>query len=362
MHDVEETDEHVRLSRLWRSVAPTDDEIRAARRRLHLKTAVIVPVLAASYWTAVVSDVGPLGRLAGAAVLVGVLIAVATNIMHDANHGAFSRRPWVNRMASYTGDVLGSSSWLWRFKHNTLHHGSTNIEGVDSDIAQAPFARLSPHQQWRPWHRHQHLYLWPLYGFMTLKNLLLGDLTNLAKRRIGPQPLRSTPTLAAVVGVLSGKIAHIAWAIGVPLLFNPWWTVLVFYLTMSWLVGFFLAVTFQLAHCVEGVSFEEETTPHRGRDFISHQLRTTTNVDSTLPVLGAAFRWIVGGLDHQIEHHLAPRLPHTVYRKVSTRFRTGCLELGVDHRRHPGVWSAVRSHARWLRTMGRPDAEWTTAA
>ena len=33
----------------------------------------------------------------------------------------------------------------------------------------------------------------------------------------------------------------------IPLLFNPWWAVLAFSLACSWLVGFLLAVTFQLA-------------------------------------------------------------------------------------------------------------------
>ena len=88
----------------------------------------------------------------------------------------------------------------------------------------------------------------------------------------------------------------------------------------SWLVGFVLAVTFQLAHCVDIAEFDDELAPRRGRDFFAHQLRTTVDIASPVPVLGHAFRWLVGGLDHQIEHHLAPRLPHTVYPIVAARF------------------------------------------
>jgi linoleoyl-CoA desaturase len=72
-----------------------------------------------------------------------------------------------------------------------------------------------------------------------------------------------------------------------------------------------------------------------------------------MPVLGHAFRWMAGGLDHQIEHHMAPRLPHTVYPMVARRFHALCHDAGVTVRRHAGVWAALRSHTRWLMDMGR---------
>lgn len=84
--------------------------------------------------------------------------------------------------------------------------------------------------------------------------------------------------------------------------------------------------------------------------------RTTSDVASPLPVIGHAFRWLVGGLGHQIEHHLAPRLPHTAYRTVARRFSEACEDLGVVYHRHPGIVAAVRSHARWLKQMGQPSA------
>jgi linoleoyl-CoA desaturase len=342
------------LSSLWRSVLPSANDVRRGRRQLHLKAMIIATLVIAAYWGLVMTNTGLLVRMTCAAVLATGLIAVATCIMHDANHGAFSQHRWLNRLVACTADGLGASSWLWRFKHNTLHHGATNVEGVDSDIAQAPFARLGPSQRWRSWHRLQHIYLWPLYGFMAMKNLLVGDLKNLVTQRIGPQALHKRSSVGVVLRVVAGKVAHFAWAVLIPLLFNPWWAVLVFYLCMSWVVGFVLAVIFQLAHCVEDVDFVEQTAPRRGEHFIPHQLRTTANVNSKAPVIGHLFRWLVGGLDCQIEHHLAPRLPHTAYASVSDRFRRGCVELGVPYRQHRSPWAAVRSHARWLKRMGQP--------
>jgi linoleoyl-CoA desaturase len=339
---------------LWRSVLPSTDEVRRGRRRLHAKAVLILAVVTGSYWALVVADFPLVVRMAAALVLVGGLIAVGTSVMHDANHGAFSRRRWVNRLLSYTSDALGASSFLWRFQHNSLHHGNPNVVGFDSDIEQSPFARLAPSQPWRRWHRAQHIYMWPLYGFMTMKNFLMSDLVVVLKGRMDDQELRTRPDARLVARITAGKLFHLGWAVIVPLLFNPWWVVLLFYVGCSWLVGFFLSVTFQLAHCVDAADFPRPETSRRAGDFVTHQRNTTVDISSNVPVVGHVFRWLVGGLDHQIEHHLAPRLPHTIYRHVGRRFELACLANDVPYRVHTGVLAALRSHARWLRAMGRP--------
>jgi linoleoyl-CoA desaturase len=331
-------------------------ELRAARRRLHRKTLVIGALLAGSYYSLVISDFGLLLRVAAAAVLVIALVAVGTSVMHDANHGAYSNHRWVNRVMSYTSDLLGASSWLWRIQHNNLHHGNTNVVGFDADVELAPFARLAPSQPWHRWFRWQHIYIWPLYGFLAMKNLLIADTFALIQRKMGDQPLRRPVRAHVIARVVLGKAAHLSWAVVVPLLFNPWWKVLVFYLACSWCVGFALALIFQLAHCVDLADVADPEAARRGDDFAMHQLRTTVDISSPMPVFGHLFRWVVGGLDHQIEHHLAPRLPHTVYPKVAARFRAACEEQGISYRVHRGIGAALCSHVRWLRAMGRPAA------
>jgi linoleoyl-CoA desaturase len=341
------------IDRLWRDALPSTVELRRARRRLHLNAIFVVAVVASGYWALVLSGWPLLARLGAAAALVAGLVAVGTSIMHDANHDSFSTHRWVNRVLAYSSDLLGASSWLWRFQHNTLHHGNANVVGFDADLALAPFARLAPSQPWHRWYRAQHIYIWPLYGFLALKNLLVSDVVALWTRRLDQQPLRQPVRLRVIAQITAGKLAHLTWAVIIPLLFNPWWAVLAFYLACSWLVGFALAITFQVAHCVDVTTIHDDdrSAPRRGRDFAAHQLATTADVATPMPVLGAFFRWLAGGLDHQIEHHLAPRLPHTVYPVVAARFRRACREHGITYRLHPGVWSALRSHARWLRTM-----------
>lgn len=346
---------------LMQLVMPPPWEVARARRRLHRKAAFIIVLVLTSYGALVFAPVGFVLQVVLALVLVVASVAMATSVMHDGNHGAFSESKRVNRVAGWSSDLLGASSYLWRFKHNRLHHGNTNVVGFDQDIDQVPFARLAPQQPWRPWHRYQHLYMWVLYGFLVMQWFVASDYSVLLRGKQGSHPLPSKPTRGQVALILLGKLLHAGWALVLPMFFHPWWAVLAFYLASSWLVGFLLANFFQLAHCVDRAEFFTAEAPRRGADFELHQLRTTVDIRCRVPVVARFVHWVMGGLDFQIEHHLAPKLPHTIYRTVAPQLEAVCAARGVTYRTHVSVTAAVRAHARWLRQMGRrpsvPPAE-----
>ena len=59
---------------------------------------------------------------------------VGVCIMHDANHGSFSRNNLLNYVMASTLDIVGASSYMWRKQHVVGHHAFTNVVGVDPDI------------------------------------------------------------------------------------------------------------------------------------------------------------------------------------------------------------------------------------
>ena len=345
----------VDLLSLTESLRPSTVELAVARRQLHFKAAVIALLGVGSYWRLVVAESFVVSTIVWAFVLTVALIMTATCVFHDGNHASFSESRLVNRLASYTGDLMGASSWIWRFKHNNLHHGNTNVAGIDADIDQAPFARLTFDQAWRPWHRYQHIYMWILYGFMTLQWFLITDFVDLKNHGIGQHRFRRQPRRRDLAMLALGKALHFAWAIGVPLVYHRWWVVLVVYLAISWSVGLVLATMFQLAHCTALAEFPSADARRRGADFVAHQLRTTVDVHCRTRLGARLLHWLMGGLDFQVEHHLAPGLPHTVYPLVAERLkRAGAEQPAV--RSHVSPWKAIRSHRRWLQLLGtRPS-------
>ena len=221
---------------------------------MYLKTAVLLLWFGASY-ALLVFGATTVWQGALLSLSLGLAMAgIGCAIQHDANHGAYSSRPAVNRLMGMTLDMLGASSYLWHFKHNLAHHTYTNLAGADDDINFVPFARLSPAQPRLRLHRLQQFYLWALYWFLFPKWNFVDDFKSLAQAQISGHAF-PRPRGALLVQLIAGKVVFAAWAFGVPLLFHPWWVVLLFYATTSLVLGTTLAVVFMLAHCVEEAEF-----------------------------------------------------------------------------------------------------------
>lgn len=293
--------------------------------------------------------------------------AVAFNIGHDANHGAFfparmTRQywwaRWLNSLARFSFDWLGASSYLWRFKHNVMHHTNPNVLDEDSDIGQLPFLRLHPAQK-RYWYmRYQSFYGWPLYGLFAVKWVLLGDHFNLIRGRIGEKHLKR-PRGINLVQYISGKLLFYGWSLVLPIVFYHDSTVeilgvLGLFLGGLMVLGVILAVVFQLAHASEGPEFHTLVSSREGSS-LGLQFRATQNFHCERRWINKLLAWYLGGLNRQIEHHAEHTKPHTFYSRMSEAIEPVCREHNVPYR-DLTLWQALRSHGRWLRKMGRPSA------
>jgi linoleoyl-CoA desaturase len=279
------------------------------------------------------------------------LAGMGMSIGHDALHGAYSRRPWLNRLLGCTFDVMGASSYIWRFTHNIAHHSYTNVEGLDLDIDYDPILRMSPATPRRWFHRWQSWYAFLLYLLAGLHWVYVKDLKYFARRTLGPSRNLRHPW-TAWAGFLAGRVGVLAYTIVVPLLvLDPaWWQLAIGYLTAHMVAGATLALVFQVAHAVEGPAMTPSSPEGGPSDaFHAHQLRTTANVACDNRLLS----WYVGGLNFQVEHHLFPQICSVHYPVLRPIVR----ELAVRHRlpyhEFPTMTSALRSHARHLRRLGR---------
>ncbi|HUX04118.1 MAG TPA: acyl-CoA desaturase [Acidimicrobiales bacterium] len=341
---------------LSRAVAQRLDPatLRAAHRRLHVK-AVIIAVWYLASFAGVVLASGWLEGLVAAASLALAFAAVGFNIQHDANHNAFfaastKRLSRANRVVGWSMFVVGADANRWIYRHNTLHHSSPNVVGIDSDINLGPLARLAPFQRRYFWHRYQHIYLWPLYCFTVLE-IMFNDLASLVGASRHVRASRSRLSDAAVA-VLT-KLAFGAVMLGLPLLTHPFWVVAAGALGVMFAVGFLLGVVFQSAHVVEGAEFVAAGSRPRYQ-WHEWQVRSSLDFSHGSGPLSRLFRWYAGGLDHQTEHHLFPRVPHTAYPIIAPVVSAVCADYDIPRRVQPSFHAAVASHFRHLRAMGRP--------
>jgi linoleoyl-CoA desaturase len=290
-------------------------------------------------------------------VILGLSIAaIGFNIQHDGGHRAYSDRQWVNRIMALTLDMLGGSSYLWNWKHNSIHHTYPNIDGQDDDINIGFLGRLSPHQRRLKIHRLQGIYLWFLYGFMAIKWHLIDDFVQISIGRIGNHKI-SRPKGTDLVVFIAGKVVFSSLAFVIPMLLHPWWAVLLVYAATAFVSGVVLSVVFQLAHCVGEADFplpvsSAGVAPHMETDWAVHQVQTTVNFARNSRILC----WFLGGLNFQIEHHLFHKICHIHYPALSKVVEEVCQEFGVKYAEHKTLLLGVASHFRWLVEMGRPVA------
>lgn len=317
---------------------------------LWLKTAVLGVWLAGSYWLLVFIVSQPWLAVLTSASLACAMAGVGFNVMHEGGHRAYASSASVNRGMAFSLDLLGGSSYFWRYKHGIAHHSYPNIAGSDDDVYLGMLGRLTPHDRRRGFHRFQHLYVWGLYALLAIKWQLLDDFRSIAKPGVADTHVPRPPAGEQML-FWAGKLLFFGLALGLPLFFHPWLHVVACYLLIGTILGLLLSVVFQLAHCLGEAKFATPPLPGHALacDWATHQVESTVDFARGNGLL----TWFIGGLNFQIEHHLFPRVCHTHYPALSKIVERVCAKHGVRYLAHATAGKALRSHYRWLRKLGR---------
>jgi linoleoyl-CoA desaturase len=130
----------------------------------------------------------------------------------------------------------------------------------------------------------------------------------------------------------------------------PWQWVLGGFLLMHFTAGLLLSSIFQLAHVMTDCEFPTPTDERKmENNWAIHQLLNTANFSPRSKMIF----WFVGGLNHQIEHHLFPHICHIHYKHVAPLVKETALEYGLPYYEQRTFMSALFEHARTLKQLGR---------
>lgn len=289
-------------------------------------------------------------------ILMGIGMAgTGMSVMHDAAHGSFSKKAWLNELLGSTIVLLGTTGFNWKVQHNVLHHTFTNIDGMDEDIGGRELLRFSKHSPLKKIHRFQHFYAYFLYSLMTLSKLIKDFFQLHEYNKSGITKEQNAKPALEYVKLIGTKVIYLLATIGLPLIFSDftWWQVLLGFIVMHCTGGIIMAIVFQMAHIVEGVD-----QPLPGKDgnieneWAIHQLQTTANFSRRSRIMN----WFIGGLNFQIEHHLFPNICHIHYRKISLIVERTAREYGLPYNVKSTFAHALVSHARMLKALGRQAA------
>ena len=279
--------------------------------------------------------------------ILGVFMAlVGLNIQHDANHGAISKFPFINRFLGLTQNWIGGSSIDWIHQHVVQHHIHCNDIVHDPDITGSSILRLNPLSPLLSFQKGQYVYFFLLIGFFgyimvihTLWNIIEGiHLTPYSKFLVNHR----------IFETFSSIIFFVRWFI-LPLYIKPSIYTLLHIAPMFIVGGYYLAFFFIISHNFNGVFMfdsREINTNKKLQSFLYRQVVSSCNVG------GPWLAFINGGLNYQIEHHLFPRISHCYYAKIAPIVSEFCKKKNIPYVHFPTIYENIQSCIKHLYKLG----------
>jgi linoleoyl-CoA desaturase len=330
---------------------------RTANAEMVVKTIFMFALYFVPYFILISGAVANLWGMLGLCLVIGLGKAgIGLSVMHDANHGSYSTKNWINNLMGISLNLIGGHVINWKVQHNVLHHTYTNVHDVDEDISPRGVLRMAPGSTWRPMHRYQHIYAWFFYGLLTFVWIVAKDYSRLIKyEKEGLLKKQKTTALKEWTILIASKLFYFSYIVVLPLVLLPvtWWQVFLGFFAMHFVSGFILAIIFQPAHVVDGTEYPvADAKGNLENNWAIHQLLTTTDFGHKNKLLS----WYVGGLNYQVEHHLFPNICHVHYRHIAPIVEQTAKEFGLPYKSKDTFFAAVAAHAKLMKELGaKPD-------
>jgi fatty acid desaturase (delta-4 desaturase) len=291
------------------------------------------------------------------AIMYGVSQAfIGLNVQHDANHGAASRRPWVNNLLGLGADFIGGSKWLWMEQHWT-HHSYTNHRDKDPDALGAePMILFNDYEPGHPNRTFIHnfqsfYYLFVLAGYWvsTVFNPQVIDLRQRGAQSIGIK-MDNDYIYKSRKYAVGLRVLYIFTNIVMPFVNQGFsWHVFAQIQIMGAVSSLMLSVLFALSHNFEHADRDPTYSTRKNDEpvcWFKSQVETSSTYGSFIS------GYLTGGLNFQVEHHLFPRMSSAWYPYIAPTVREICKKHGVKYAYYPWVHQNLISTVKYLHQTG----------
>jgi fatty acid desaturase len=227
------------------------------------------------------------------AAALGVVFTQFAFLSHEAGHNqVFASRRWNENAARYGGVLLAGISYAWWMNKHTRHHGNPNTVGKDPDIS---FEAISFRTEDAARKRGLLRVLVRVQGYAFFPMILLEGVN------LHWQAVRTFVSGEDVTGrwFEAGVFtARFVVYFGVLFWFLPLGTAFAFIGVQMAVFGLYMGISFAPNHKGMPVIEHDQKV-----DFLSRQVLTSRNISG-----GRFVTHFMGGLNHQVEHHLFPNM------------------------------------------------------
>lgn len=291
------------------------------------------------------------------AIIYGMSQAfIGLNVQHDANHGAASKRPWINELYGLGADFIGGSKWLWMEQHWT-HHSYTNHAEKDPDSFGAePFLLFNDYplgDKRRTFMHHfqAFFYIFVLAGYWlsSVFNPEIFDLRQRGAQGVGfvmeSDYIKSRRKYAIALRLLYIYVNAVT-----PFLHGDnFVTSLMHVMVMGVSSSLTLAVLFALSHNFEN---SDRDPTKKFRETGEQVCWFKSQVETSSTYGGFISGCVTGGLNFQVEHHLFPRMSSAWYPYIAPKVREICKKHGVRYAYYPWIWQNWISMIKYVHAAG----------
>ena len=274
-------------------------------------------LVGASWWTLAV------------AVFQAVVFAQVALVAHDLAHRqVFGRNRPSERAGLVAGNLgIGMSYGYWMVKHSR-HHANPNHDELDPDVGPGVLVWSREAARGRGF-----LTAYQAFFFLPLLTLLGVSLKKDSVAALSDGTVKRPRLEGGLLAVHAVVYLSALFTVLAPL------QAVAFLVVHQALFGIYLGLTFAPNH--KGMPHPDGT-----EDFLRKQVLTSRNVRGGRLVDAA-----LGGLNHQIEHHLFPAMPTPNLRRAGLIVRAYCAELGVPYEA-TGPWESYARGFRHLHDVG----------
>lgn len=307
--------------------------MRRRRGRYAARAAVVVALLGGLLTTLVL--VGETWWQLLVAAGLSVAFTQVAFLGHDAAHRQVFASVHGNERAALALSGLAGMSYGWWQQKHTRHHGNPNTEGKDPDIVSGVLAFtpavVSGLRGVRRWFAGRQG--WAFFPLLLLEGLNLHVQGVRHVMRRGPVEHRWTEVGMQVVR-LGGYPALVLWVL-------PLGQACAFLAVQVGLFGLYMGASFAPNH--KGMAI---IAPGTTVDFLRRQVLTSRNIRG-----GRLTSAAMGGLNHQVEHHLFPSMPRANLRRAQPVVEAFCARHGVPYTQ-VGLLSSYATVVRYLNRVG----------
>jgi fatty acid desaturase len=250
------------------------------------------------------------------AAALGLIFTQFAFLAHEASHRQiFASGPVNDRVGRFLATWMVGMSYQWWMTKHTRHHANPNTIGKDPDIE---FDTISFTEADAARQRGFMAALTRRQGYLFFPLLLLEGIN------LHVTSFRSLLSPTVVVG-RSQELTAIAVRLGV-------YVGLIFLFLPVGMAFAFLGVQLAVFGVYMGASFAPN---HKGMpqlpegsrvDFLSKQVLTSRNI-----IGGWWMNALMGGLNHQVEHHLFPSMPRPHLARARALTRAHCAAHGIPY-------------------------------